>query len=74
MEISEEELYNVYSPKIKEGLVRELYIYKHSSVNKIPMTKMVNEAIEQYLERKKYEQKENNETGHKSIGDNNRNP
>ena len=62
-----------YSPKIKERLVRELYIYKHSGKTKAPMTKLVNEAVEQYLERKKYEQKENNEAGSKSIGDNNRN-
>ena len=64
----------MYSPKIKEGLVRELYIYKHSGKTKIPMTKMVNEAVEEYLERKRNEQKENHETGSKSLGDNNGNP
>ena len=64
----------MYSPKIKEGLVRELYIYKQSMIKRLPMTQLVNEAVEEYLERKKYEQKENNETGSKSLGDNNRNP
>jgi hypothetical protein len=42
-----------YSPKIKPELVRELYLLKHSNENKIPMTKLVNEAVEQYLERKR---------------------
>ena len=41
-----------YSPKIKPELVRELYLLKHSNDKKIPMTTMVNEAVEQYLERK----------------------
>jgi hypothetical protein len=42
-----------YSPKIKPELVRELYLLKHSNESKTPMTKLVNEAIEQYLERKR---------------------
>lgn len=41
-----------YSPKIKPELVRELYLLKHSNTRKIPMTKLVNEAVTQYLERK----------------------
>jgi hypothetical protein len=42
-----------YSPKIKPELVRELYLLKHSNIRKIPMTKLVNEAVTQYLERKR---------------------
>ena len=41
-----------YSPKIKEELVRKLYLLKHSLPDKKPMTILVNEAVEQYLERK----------------------
>lgn len=40
-----------YSPKIKPALVRELYLLKHSNDKKTPMTKLVNEAVQQYLER-----------------------
>jgi hypothetical protein len=40
-----------YSPKIKPSLVRELYLLKHSNDKKTPMTKLVNEAVIQYLER-----------------------
>ncbi len=40
-----------YSPKIKPELVRELYQLKHSNERKTPITKLVNEAVEQYLER-----------------------
>ena len=40
-----------YSPKIKPALVRELYLLKHSNERKTPMTKLVNEAVTQYLER-----------------------
>jgi len=49
-----------YSPKIKPALVRELYLLKHSNGRKTPMTKLVNEAVEQYLERnvKKYGKQE----------------
>ena len=42
-----------YSPKIKPELVRELYLLKHSNTRKTPMTRLVNEAVEQYLERKR---------------------
>ena len=41
-----------YSPKINEELVRKLYLLKHSLPKKKPMTRLVNEAVEQYLERK----------------------
>ena len=47
-----------YSPKIKPELVRELYLLKHSDERKTPMTKLVNEAVEQYLERKKTDGKQ----------------
>ena len=51
-----------YSPKIKEELVRKLYLLKHSSKPKKPMTRIVNEAIEQYLERKDKDGKERKES------------
>jgi hypothetical protein len=44
-------IYMSYSPKINPTLVRELYLLKHSNQRKTPMTKLVNEAVEQYLER-----------------------
>jgi hypothetical protein len=44
-----------YSPKIKPALVRELYLLKHSNSKKTPMTKIVNEAVTQYLEKKEKE-------------------
>ena len=44
-----------YSPKIKPALVRELYLLKHSNSKKTPMTKLVNEAVEQYLAKKREE-------------------
>jgi len=37
----------MYSPKVKEELVRKLYQLKQ--VNKKPMTSMVNEAVTEYL-------------------------
>ena len=40
----------MYSPKIKEDHVRKLYQLKQ--VEKRPMTKLVSEAIEQYLKLK----------------------
>jgi len=40
----------MYSPKIKENLVVQLYHLKQQ--RKIPMTKLVNEAVEEYLRRK----------------------
>ena len=44
-----------YSPKIKPALVRELYLLKHSNNKKTPMTKLVNEAVEEYLAKKREE-------------------
>ncbi len=44
-----------YSPKIKPALVRELYLLKHSNSKKTPMTKLVNEAVEEYLAKKREE-------------------
>ena len=46
-----------YSPKIKKELVRKLYLLKHSLPKKKPMTRIVNEAIEEYLERKGTDEK-----------------
>ena len=42
-----------YSPKIQPAHVRELNLLKHSNTRKTPMTKLVNEAVTQYLERKR---------------------
>ncbi len=47
----------MYSPKIKPELVRQLYKLKHFNSNnkkKTPMTKLVNEAVSEYLERNGY--------------------
>ena len=44
-----------YSPKVKPELVRQLYLLKHSNDKKTPMTKLVNEAVEQYLAKKREE-------------------
>ena len=41
-----------YSPKKKKDLVKNLYQLKHSTSAKPPMTKMVNEAVEDYLKKK----------------------
>ena len=41
-----------YSPKVKEELIKKLYKLKHSIPGKPPMTKMVNEAVEDYLNKK----------------------
>jgi hypothetical protein len=41
-----------YKPEIREDLLSRLYHYKHSLVKKIPITRLVNEAIEEYLNRK----------------------
>jgi len=46
-----------YSPKVKADLVKKLYRLKHSSPDKPPMTKMVNEAVEEYLEKRKHGRK-----------------
>lgn len=41
-----------YNPKIREDLVHRLYKLKHSSKPKKPITKLVNEAVEEYLAKK----------------------
>jgi len=41
-----------YSPKIKKDLVKKLYQLKVSTPSKPPTTKMVNEAVEDYLHKK----------------------
>lgn len=40
----------MYSPKIEESLVRLLY--KLKKIEKRPMTKLANEAVREYLNRK----------------------
>ena len=50
-----------YSPKIKPELVRRLYLLKHSESTKKPMTKMVDEAVEEYLIKK---EKQNGKEDH----------
>lgn len=51
-----------YKPKIREDLLSRLYHYKHSLIKKIPITKLVDKAIEEYLDRKKQENKNVKET------------
>jgi len=41
-----------YSPKVRGDLVKKLYRLKHATPSKPPMTKMVNEAVEDYLNKK----------------------
>ncbi len=41
-----------YSPKIKKDLVKKLYRLKHATPSKPPMTRMVNEAVKDYLNKK----------------------
>ena len=60
-----------YSPKIKEELVRKLYCMKHSLPQKTPMTKLVNEAVEEYLERKENGKQENDTDRNEIIPGNN---
>ncbi|GAB4300611.1 MAG: hypothetical protein Kow0098_28090 [Ignavibacteriaceae bacterium] len=50
-----------YSPKIRNDLVRKLYLLKHSLPAKKPMTRLVNEAVEEYLERKENDGKQEND-------------
>ncbi len=52
-----------YSPKVKVELIKKLYKLKHSTPDKPPMTKMVNEAVEEYLKKK-----QTNKSGEKSDG------
>ena len=56
-----------YSPKIKKELVRKLYCLKHSLPQKTPMTKLVNEAVEEYLERKENYGKQENNTNRNAV-------
>lgn len=42
-----------YSPKVRKELVKKLYRLKHSTPGKPPMTKMINEAVEEYLNKRK---------------------
>ena len=61
-----------YSPKIKPELVKELYLLKHSNERKTPMTKLVNEAVTQYLERnRKYGKQEIDSNRNASYRSNN---
>lgn len=39
----------MYCPKIKPELVKRLYKLKDSEKKKVPMTQLVSEAIEEYL-------------------------
>jgi len=56
-----------YSPKIKPELVQELYLLKHSNERKTPMTKLVNEAVTQYLERTRNNGKQEIDTNRNEI-------
>ena len=56
-----------YSPKIDPELVRQLYILKHSNPQKTPMTKMVNEAVADYLKLNKMKGESGNETTYKAV-------
>ena len=47
----------LYSPKIDDDLIRRLYQLKQKE--KKPMTKLVNEGITEYLERKENGKQEN---------------
>jgi len=60
-----------YSPRIKSDLVRKLYLLKHSLPDKKPMTRLVNEAIEQYLERKENGKQKVNSHRDEADGSNN---
>ena len=41
-----------YSPRVRKDLVKKLYQLKHSTTEKPPMTKLVNEAVEDYFIKK----------------------
>jgi hypothetical protein len=49
----------MYSPKIREDYIRQLYLLKQ--VDKRPTTQMVNEAIAQYLLNKQQYQQQRKE-------------
>jgi hypothetical protein len=57
---------SMYSPKVREDLVRKLYQLKHSTAERTPITKLVNKAVEEFL----LKQENNNE---RNIEDNYRN-
>ncbi len=42
----------LYSPKVREDFVKKLYQLKQATPAKIPMIKIVNEAVEDYLNKK----------------------
>lgn len=55
----------MYSPKIKEELVRRLYIAKHRKPGAgKPMTVMVSEAVEDYLDKLNKEEMREENTEH----------
>ena len=60
-----------YSPKIKIDLVRKLYLLKHSLPERKPMTQLVNEAVEQYLERKENGKQKTDTDRNETIASNN---
>jgi len=60
-----------YSPRIKKELVRKLYLLKHSQPEKKPMTRLVNEAVEQYLERKENGKQKDDTDRNETITGNN---
>lgn len=60
-----------YSPKVRFDLVRKLYLLKHSLPDKKPMTILVNEAVEQYLERKENGKQENDTNRNENFRSNN---
>jgi len=60
-----------YSPKIRFDLVRKLYLLKHSLPEKKPMTILVNEAVEQYLERNENGKQENDTNRNENFRSNN---
>ena len=62
----------MYSPKISEHLVRELYKMKHSTAERTPMTKLVNKAVEEFLNNQKDKSDERNikDDNNYSIGNN----
>ena len=60
-----------YSPRIKKELVRKLYLLKHSLPERKPMTRLVNEALEQYLERKENGKQKTDTDRNETIASNN---
>ena len=56
----------MYSPKIKEELIPRLYRLRIQL--KVPMTHLVNEAVENYLEGKEKESGESTSSGHFESG------